>query len=220
MVSAESGRVAPGSASGSGTWSAAGNSRRADANAVYRFESFELRTRERCLLKDGVECTIGSRAFDVLVALLERRDRVVPRSELLDLAWPGLVVEENKLTVQISTLRKILGRHAISTPHIHRYKFALHCEVVAAGAAARAAAPPPPPATSTATSSRFTAKSSRQALPQARRSRLSAASSRLRAPKSCSGVLWSMQTPNMRSVHGRRRERTSSTRSSAGLAAS
>ena len=40
-----------------------------------RFAQFEVRTAERVLLSDGTACPIGSRAFDVLLALLERRDR-------------------------------------------------------------------------------------------------------------------------------------------------
>jgi DNA-binding response OmpR family regulator len=44
-----------------------------------------------------------------------RRDRVVPKSELLDRVWPGLVVEENNLQVQVSTLRKLLGPQVIAT---------------------------------------------------------------------------------------------------------
>jgi adenylate cyclase len=80
-----------------------------------RIGKFELRPSERLLLVDGQGLTLGARAFDVLVALVERRDRVVTKSELLDLAWPGVVVEENNLSVQISTLRKVLGSQAIAT---------------------------------------------------------------------------------------------------------
>ena len=58
---------------------------------------------------------MGSRAFDLLVALVARRDRVVPKDELIDVVWPGLVVEENNLQVQISALRKVLGAEAIAT---------------------------------------------------------------------------------------------------------
>src|SRR5687768_6855231 len=94
----------------------------------YRFAPFEVRTAERVLLVNGAVCQIGSRAFDVLLALLERRDRVVTKNELLDLAWPGLVVEENNLSVQISTLRKLLGAHAIATVTGRGYRFALPCD--------------------------------------------------------------------------------------------
>ena len=64
---------------------------------------------------DGHPAPLGARAFDLLLALVERRDRTVTKNELLDLVWPGLVVEENNLQVQISTLRKVLGQNAIAT---------------------------------------------------------------------------------------------------------
>jgi adenylate cyclase len=76
---------------------------------------FEVRPDERVLLVDGQPVPLGARAFDVLVALIERRDRVVSKNELLDLAWPGLQVEENNLSVQISTLRRVLGPQSIAT---------------------------------------------------------------------------------------------------------
>ena len=41
---------------------------------------------------------------------MARRDRVVPKEELIEVVWPGLVVEDNNLQVQISALRKVLGR--------------------------------------------------------------------------------------------------------------
>ena len=82
---------------------------------------------------------LGARAFDVLLALVERRDRVVGKAEVLDLAWPGLMVEENNLSVQISTLRKVLGSHAIATIPALGYRFAL--EETAADAPRALAAP-------------------------------------------------------------------------------
>lgn len=80
---------------------------------------------ERSLLVDGAPVVLGARAFDVLLALAERCDRVVSKAELLDLAWPGLVVEENNLTVQISALRRLLGHEAIATVTGRGYRLAL-----------------------------------------------------------------------------------------------
>ncbi len=51
---------------------------------------------------------LGSRALDVLFALVERDGDLVARQALMDAAWPGLAVEELNLAVQISTLRRIL----------------------------------------------------------------------------------------------------------------
>jgi adenylate cyclase len=76
---------------------------------------FEIRPDERSLWVDGKAISVGARAFDVLLALVERSHRVVSKAELLDIAWPGVVVEENNLTVQISALRRVLGHETIIT---------------------------------------------------------------------------------------------------------
>src|SRR5437016_13320976 len=90
---------------------------------MYRFGRFELSPATRQLLVDRQPAPLGARAFDVLLALVERRDRVVSKNELLDLVWPGLVVEENNLQVHISTLRKLLGSTVIATIQGRGYRF-------------------------------------------------------------------------------------------------
>ena len=72
----------------------------------------------------GQVAAIGARAFDLLMALAERRERVVSKNELLELVWPGVVVEENNLQVHISALRKHLGAAVISTVPGRGYRFA------------------------------------------------------------------------------------------------
>jgi predicted ATPase/DNA-binding winged helix-turn-helix (wHTH) protein len=96
----------------------------------YCFGRVEVRCGERQLLLDGEPAKLGARAFDLLQALVERRERVVSKSELLDLVWPGLVVEENNLQVHISTLRKLLGPAAISTIPGRGYRFTQAQETV------------------------------------------------------------------------------------------
>src|SRR5205814_9076718 len=81
----------------------------------YRFGSSEVRAAERQVLIDGAPAALGARAFDLLLALIERRERVVDKAELFDADWPGLIVEENNLQVQVSSLRKLLGPSAIAT---------------------------------------------------------------------------------------------------------
>ena len=93
--------------------------------ASYRFGSVEVRPEERRVLVDGAPAALGARAFDLLLALIENRSRVMTKDELLALVWPGLVVEENNLQVQVSTLRKILGNEAISTLPGKGYRFTL-----------------------------------------------------------------------------------------------
>ncbi len=91
----------------------------------YRFGAVEVRPSERQLLVKGQPAPVGARAFDVLLALIDNRDRVVTKDELLDMVWPGLVVEENNLQVQVSTLRKILGSQAVATIPGRGYRFTL-----------------------------------------------------------------------------------------------
>lgn len=88
-----------------------------------RFGNAEIRFAERQLLVDGRPAVIGARAFDVLHQLIAHRERVVGKGELLRSVWPGLVVEENNLQVQVSTLRKLLGADAITTVPGQGYQF-------------------------------------------------------------------------------------------------
>ena len=89
----------------------------------YRFGRVEVFPDAREARVDGLHAPLGARAFDLLVALIEHRDRVMPKRELLDLVWPGLVVEEANLQVQISTLRKQLGPQSIVTVPGLGYRF-------------------------------------------------------------------------------------------------
>ena len=93
-----------------------------------RFGRFELLPAQRSLLVDGLATPLGARAFDMLLALIERRDRVVSGGELFDLVWPGLVVEENNLRQQVAALRKVLGAQALVTVPGRGYRFALALE--------------------------------------------------------------------------------------------
>jgi DNA-binding winged helix-turn-helix (wHTH) protein/tetratricopeptide (TPR) repeat protein len=74
-----------------------------------------LRSAEGQLLIDGRPAQLGGRAFDVLCALAERAGQLVTKRELMDRVWPDVVVEENNLQVQISTLRRLLGPATIIT---------------------------------------------------------------------------------------------------------
>jgi len=91
----------------------------------YLFGRFALRPAQRQLLVDDQPAALGARAFDVLLALVENRDRLVSKNELLDFVWPGLVVEENNLQVHVSALRKLLGPQAIATIPGRGYRFTL-----------------------------------------------------------------------------------------------
>ena len=113
---------------------------------AYRFGSFELQPDQRRLLADGRPVALGPRAFDLLLALVERPGRLVTKNELLDLVWPGLVVEANNLQVQISTLRKLLGPQAIATIPGRGYRWALAADDASAQSARSESTPTAPSA--------------------------------------------------------------------------
>src|SRR5580698_10578571 len=74
-----------------------------------RFGPFELSSGERILRRDGLVLPLGGRALDILIYLAEHPGEVVTKSELIDYAWPDVVVEEGNLRVHIAAIRKALG---------------------------------------------------------------------------------------------------------------
>ncbi|WP_187436722.1 winged helix-turn-helix domain-containing protein [Bradyrhizobium rifense] len=74
-----------------------------------RFEPFELNVLERSLKKAGETIPLGGRAFDLLLALIERSGETVGKDELIAHVWPDVTVEEGSLRVHMSVLRKALG---------------------------------------------------------------------------------------------------------------
>jgi TolB-like protein len=74
----------------------------------FRFDRHGLSRRDEGVALAPVE--IGSRALEVLGVLLQRPGDLLSRDEIMVAAWPGTVVEDNNLTVQISTLRRILDQ--------------------------------------------------------------------------------------------------------------
>ena len=107
-------------------------------DTVMRFGRFEIYPAERVLRIDGQNAVIGARAFDLLLALAERRGQLVSKQELLDIVWPGVVVEEHNIAAQMSTLRKLLGPDVIATIAGRGYRFA----AVPGGAPLQIDAPP------------------------------------------------------------------------------
>ena len=77
--------------------------------AVYRFGPFLLVPRERRLLHGGESVALAGKPFDLLVALVSQAGHLATKDELLDRVWPGLVVEEVNLTVNMSAIRKALA---------------------------------------------------------------------------------------------------------------
>ncbi len=72
------------------------------------FGPYRLLAAQRLLLEGDKPVRLGSRAFDILTALVERAGEVVGKEELITRAWPATFVEEANLKIQISALRRAL----------------------------------------------------------------------------------------------------------------
>jgi DNA-binding winged helix-turn-helix (wHTH) protein/TolB-like protein len=101
----------------------------------YDFGVYRLELSRRRLLRGGEPISLTPKAFDVLVALIERRDRVVDKQELMKVVWPDSFVEEANLSQTIFVLRKTLGDDANGRPFIDTvprrgYRFAADVRTV------------------------------------------------------------------------------------------
>src|SRR6478736_4116983 len=92
-----------------------------DGRAI-SFGPFRLVAAQRLLLEGDKPVRLGSRAFDILTALVEHAGEVVGKEELIAQAWPQTFVEESNLKIQVSALRRALGdgqgdnRYVITVP--------------------------------------------------------------------------------------------------------
>jgi len=93
------------------------------------FGSFELNVTERYLKKANEIIPLGGRAFDILMALIDRAGEVVTKSELIAKGWPDVSVEEGSLRVHLSALRKALGDGQFSNRYISNVQGRGYCFV-------------------------------------------------------------------------------------------
>ena len=75
----------------------------------FLFGPFVLNTEDGTLVRQGVPVPVGYRGLLLLSSLVRRAGEVMKKSDLMDAAWPGTAVEEGNLSVQIMSLRKLLG---------------------------------------------------------------------------------------------------------------
>src|SRR5882757_1714428 len=76
---------------------------------VYARDAWEVDVARRELRASGATVPLGSRAFDIFVALIQSAGKLVTKDELMALVWPSAIVEDNKLQVHVSAIRKALG---------------------------------------------------------------------------------------------------------------
>jgi DNA-binding winged helix-turn-helix (wHTH) protein len=94
----------------------------------YRFERCEVRLGSREVMLDGQLQQVEPRPFDLLVYLIEHRDRVIPKDELLDKLWPDDFVSPSVVSRAIMKARQAIGdsgkvARLIKTVHSTGYHF-------------------------------------------------------------------------------------------------
>lgn len=95
---------------------------------IYRFSEFKLDPSLRELRAGGVRRDVEPKTFDLLVYLLENRDRAVSKDEILEAVWPRQIVTDTALTRAIMKARRAVADDAatqavIRTVHGHGYRF-------------------------------------------------------------------------------------------------
>jgi sigma-B regulation protein RsbU (phosphoserine phosphatase) len=76
---------------------------------VYEFGPFRLEAAERRLLRGGRLVPLTSKIFDLLLLLVQNSGHLIEKEEIMQEVWPNSIVEDNNLTVSMSTLRRALG---------------------------------------------------------------------------------------------------------------
>src|ERR1700732_1157531 len=77
---------------------------------LYEIGPFRLDAEAAGLTHAGIPVALGSRAVAVLTTLVARSNEFVQKGAIMDAAWPGVVVEESNLAVQISAIRHVLAQ--------------------------------------------------------------------------------------------------------------
>jgi predicted ATPase/DNA-binding winged helix-turn-helix (wHTH) protein len=106
----------------------------------FTFGCFRIFPRARRLLASGEPLELGSRAFDLLLVLIEGHGNVLSKDALMARVWPDRVVEENNLQSHISALRKAFGpeRELIRTVAGRGYQFTGEVGILSGGLDERA----------------------------------------------------------------------------------
>src|SRR6266700_6327078 len=79
---------------------------------LFEFGPFRLDPQKRLLLREDETVPLTPKAIETLIVLVENRDRVVSKDELMKTLWPDSFVEESNLSQNIFLLRKALGDSA------------------------------------------------------------------------------------------------------------
>jgi len=107
---------------------------------LYAFDDYQLDTQRYELRHGGALCALERQGFNVLVYLVQHRERVVTKDELMERLWPNQSVSESTLTQRLRAARRALGdsgreQRLIKTVHGRGYRFIAAVEEHLAGKA-------------------------------------------------------------------------------------
>ncbi len=114
---------------------------------IYRFGPFELDTAKVELRFGGKVCSVEPQVFALLALLVDNRDRLVSKDEIIEKVWDGRVVSEAAVASRIKSARKVLGddgrnQRFIKTIHRQGFRFVADATVARGGIAAEASGNP------------------------------------------------------------------------------
>ncbi|VAW41757.1 hypothetical protein MNBD_GAMMA01-1443 [hydrothermal vent metagenome] len=94
----------------------------------YKFNNIEIDTEKFSLLTNGKEIAVEPQVFNLIVYLIEHKNKIVSRDEILDNIWKGRVVSDTSINNHIKSVRKVLGddghkQQIIKTIHSRGYQF-------------------------------------------------------------------------------------------------
>src|SRR5450755_5052688 len=75
----------------------------------FTFDSYTLDTERRELLRGGEPVAVQPQVFDLLVQLVQNRERVVSKDDLITLVWGGRIVSDSTFTSRINSARTAIG---------------------------------------------------------------------------------------------------------------
>ena len=73
------------------------------------FSGVEIDQERREIRRDGKAVSVQPQVFDLLIFIIDNRDRVVTRDDLIEHIWAGRIVSESTLATRINAARKALG---------------------------------------------------------------------------------------------------------------
>lgn len=97
---------------------------------IYEFGPFVLEPHARRLSRNGESVQLAAPEFELLLLLVSNQGRVVEKKEIMDAVWPDAAVEENNLTVRMSSLRRALGETKGNHPYIQTVTGRGYCLIV------------------------------------------------------------------------------------------